>query len=411
MVTQDNRRSVLILLLVSGIIISLCMGMRQSLGLFMRPVTLDLGVSVGTFAFAIALQNIVWGLSQPFVGAMADRFGPRPIVIGTALSYVAGLLLMASSRSALGLELAGLLCGIGIAGTSFGVLIGVVARATAPEKRSQTVGLVAAAGSLGTVLLAPAAQWMLDGYGWRTALLAFAGIAGLMVLLGTQIREPARAADAQPPAVPQRIGEALLEAGRHKGFVAMTIAYFACGFQLIFIATHLPQYLEICGVSPAVGAQALALIGLFNTFGTWMFGQLGARYSQKKLLAFIYLFRTLFIALFVTLPVTATSTLMFAAAMGFLWLGVAPLVTVLISRVVGLAHFNMLYGLVFLSHQLGSFAGAWLGGVSFDITGSYNTGWGSLLFIGALAFTLQWTMDDRPPTRRKPQSDPVPAPA
>ncbi|HEY5637680.1 MAG TPA: MFS transporter [Burkholderiales bacterium] len=411
MATPDNRRAVLILLLVSGTIISLCMGMRQSLGLFMRPVTLDLGVSVGTFGFALALQNMVWGLSQPFVGAIADRYGARPVVVATALSYVAGLLLMAYARSAVALDLAGLLVGIGIAGTSFGVLIGVVARATPPEKRSQTVGLIAAVGSLGTVVLAPVAQWLLDGFGWRMALVAFAAIAGVMVLLAFAIREPAHVADAQAPVIPQKIGEALREAGSHRGFMAMTVAYFACGFQLIFITTHLPQYLELCGVSPAVGAQALALIGLFNTFGTWMFGQLGARYSQKKLLAFIYLFRTLFIALFVTLPVTGTTTLIFAAAMGFLWLGVAPLVTVLIGRVLGLAHFNMLYGIVFLSHQVGSFCGAWLGGVAFDLTGSYNTGWASLLFIGALAFTLQWTMDDRPPTRRQPQPDPVPAPA
>jgi predicted MFS family arabinose efflux permease len=176
----------------------------------------------------------------------------------------------------------------------------------------------------------------------------------------------------------------------------MTVAYFACGFQLIFITTHLPQYLQICGVSPEVGAQALGLIGFFNTLGTYLFGHLGARYSQKKLLALIYGTRTVFICIFLAVPVTATTTLVFAAAMGFLWLGVAPLITGVIGRVFGLGHFNALYGTVFLSHQIGSFAGAWMGGVVFSATGSYAYAWAALIAIGSIAFLLQWTMDDRP---------------
>jgi predicted MFS family arabinose efflux permease len=383
----------LVLLLVSGVIVSLSMGMRQSMGLFMGPLTADLGISAATFSFSLALQNIVWGLSQPVVGALADRYGARPVVFGTAVIYAAGLALMVVSRGALGLDIAGFLCGIGIAGTGFGVLIGVVARATPPEKRIQRVGLVAAVGSIGTVVLAPTGQAVMGRFGWPAALASFAAIALFLAVLSLLVKEQT-AADAKPASEPLR--KALADAGRHRGFVQMTVAYFACGFQLIFITTHLPQYLELCGVSPAVGAQALGLIGLFNTFGTYIFGHLGARYSQKKLLALLYGTRTVFICIFLAVPVTVTTTLIFAAAMGFLWLGVAPLITGVIARVFGLGHFNALYGTVFLSHQVGSFAGAWMGGVVFSATGSYSLAWAALIAIGTTAFLLQWTMDDRP---------------
>jgi len=400
----------LTLVLLSGLIISLCMGLRQSLGLFMRPMTLDLGISAATFGFSIALQNIVWGLSQPFVGALADRYGPRPVLIGTALVYAAGLLLMAFSKGLPGgLEAAGFLAGIGTAGTGFGVLIGTIARATPPEKRSQTVGLVAAAGSLGTMVLAPVGQSLIDGFGWQAAMTAFAAIAAFMAVLSLPIRE--QAVSGGPAQVKLKLSEALREALGHRGYLYMTLAFFACGFQLVFITTHLPAYLQLCGVAPGVAASALALIGLFNAIGTYIFGLLGARYSQKHLLALIYLLRTLFIVVFLLLPISATSTLVFAAAMGFLWLGVAPLVTGIIGRVFGLTHFNTLYGVVFFSHQVGSFFGAWMGGLVFDRTGNYDFAWGALIVIGVTAFTLQWLMDDRPPSVRKPAGQLAPAAA
>jgi predicted MFS family arabinose efflux permease len=402
------RRSVWVLLLLSGTIISLCMGLRQSLGLFMAPMTLELGVSAAVFSFSLALQNIVWGLSQPFVGALADRYGPRPVLVATALCYAAGLLLMMVSKGAAGLEIAGFLTGIGTAGTGFGVLIGTVSRAVPPEKRSQTVGAVAAAGSLGTMMLAPLGQSLIGAFGWQAALAAFAAIAASMALLAIPIREQ-KAVEPLRTATPEPLGAALREALGHRGYLFMTLAFFACGFQLVFITTHLPQYLQLCGVPPGVGASALALIGLFNTFGTYLFGLLGARYSQKRLLALIYLLRTLFIAAFLLVPVSTASTLVFAAAMGFLWLGVAPLVTGIIGRVFGLTHFNTLYGIVFLSHQVGSFLGAWMGGVVFDRFGNYDFGWGALIVIGLAAFTLQWIMDDRPPEPRRRAPQPIPA--
>jgi predicted MFS family arabinose efflux permease len=407
--SQSQRRAMLLLIVLSGLIISLCMGLRQSLGLFMRPMTVDLGISAATFGFSIALQNIVWGLSQPFVGAAADRYGTRPVLIVTALVYALGLVLMGFSSVFPGaLYVAGFLAGIGTAGTGFGVLIGTVSRATPPEKRSQTVGLVAAAGSLGTLVLAPVGQHLIDGFGWQAALMGFAVIASSMAVLSLAIREPAVSTGTSPQAH-LKLGEALREAMAHRGYVFMTLAFFACGFQLVFITTHLPSYLALCGVAPGVGASALALIGLFNTIGTYMFGLLGARYSQKHLLALIYLLRTLFIVVFLLVPVSAASTLVFAAAMGFLWLGVAPLVTGIIGRVFGLTHFNTLYGVVFLSHQVGSFFGAWMGGVVFDRFGSYSFGWGALIVIGLTAFTLQWLMDERPP--RQPRRTVETAPA
>jgi predicted MFS family arabinose efflux permease len=381
------------LLAVSGVIISLAMGMRQSMGLFLGPVTADLGLSAATFSFSLALQNIIWGAAQPVVGALADRYGARPLVFITALFYGAGLIVMMGASGPLALHASGFLIGIGIAGTGFGVLIGVVARASPPEKRSERVGIVAAAGSLGTAFIAPLGQYLSGNFGWKSALLGFTIIAGAAALLSLLIREEKAPVPAGPP---QRLSAAVGEAWRHRGFMQMTTAYFACGFQLIFITTHLPKYLDLCGVAPGVGATALGLIGFFNTIGTYIFGLLGSRYSQKKLLAMIYGLRTLFICVFVAVPVSATTTLIFAAAMGFLWLGVAPLISGLIGRIFGLAHFNALYGLAFLSHQLGSFAGAWMGGVVYTLTGNYAIAWSALIAIGVIAFTLQWRADDRP---------------
>src|SRR5262245_34800764 len=392
------------LIVLSGLIISLCMGLRQSLGLFMRPMGAELGITAAAFGFSIALQNIIWGIFQPFAGAVADKHGPRPVIFVTALIFAAGLLLFTSPNLFPGgLALAGFMLGIGT--TGFSTLYGAINRRTSPQKRSQTVGLVAAAGSLGTMVIAPFGGWLIDGPGWKVGLFTFAVLGATMALLSLPI------SDKPQPLAGQKtnLRDALREALGHRGYLFMTLAFFACGFQLVFLTTHLPSYLALCGIAPGVGATALGLIGLFNAIGTFIFGQLGARYSQKHLLAMIYLLRTLFIVFFVLVPVSAASTLIFASAMGFLWLGVAPLVTGIVGRVFGLTHFNPLYGVVFLSHQVGSFFGAWMGGVVFDRFGNYNFAWGALIVIGLTAFTLQWLMDERPP--RQPQRALEPAPA
>ena len=403
----NTSRAMVLLIVLSGLIISICMGMRQSLGLFMSPMSVAVGISAASFGFAIALQNIVLGLAQPFVGALADRHGARPVLIGTALVYAAGLVLMAYPRAfPAGLEIGGFLIGVGTAGCGFGVLIGTITRATPPERRSQTVGIVAAAGSIGTLVLAPAGQALIDSFGWQGALFAFAALGGSMALLALPIKEPSQVPVSGKP---QGLGEALRDAMGHRGYLFMTLAFFACGFQLVFLLTHLPAYLRLCGVAPGVGATALGLIGLFNAVGTYIFGLLGARYSQKHLLAMIYLLRTLFIIAFLAAPISPASTLVFASAMGFLWLGVAPLVSGIIGRVFGLTHFNTLYGIVFLSHQVGSFMGAWMGGLVFDWRGSYDFAWGALIVIGLTAFSLQWLMDERPPAQRMPAGQPAAA--
>jgi predicted MFS family arabinose efflux permease len=392
----ENRRALVLLIVLCGVIISICMGLRQTLGLYMRPMMLEAGVSAAAFGFSIALQNIVWGVSQPFVGAMADRWGARPVAIVSALIYASGLVLMIFSGRLLGaLELSGFLIGVGTAGCGLGTLVGTVARAAPPETRIQSVGLVSAAGSLGTFVIAPFGQGMIGAFGWQGALVGYAVLAASMLLLALPIRE--RRVQDSTVGKKQNLGEAVREAAGHRGFVYMTLAFFACGFQLIFLTTHLPAYLQLCGVAPGVGATAIALIGLFNAIGTYIFGLLGARYNQRRLLALIYLLRTTFIAVFLLVPVSAASTLIFASAMGFLWLGVTPLITGIIGRVFGLAHFNTLYGMAFLSHQVGSFFGAWMGGLVFDRAGNYDFAWGALIVIGLTAFTLQWLMDERPP--------------
>jgi len=386
-----------VVVVAASVILSLSMGLRQSLGLFLPPLGGELGVSATGFGFALALQSLVWGLSQPFVGALGDRFGARPVVLGCAVVYAAGLLLLAWGEPVLGLNAgAGVLVGLGIAGTGFGVLFGAVARVVPAERRVQTLGVVAAAGSLATLLLAPLGQFLIEHSGWRWAAVAFAGAALAMALLGVLMgRKPVvPAADAKGPSAGLR--QSLLAAARHPGFLAMTVAFFACGFQLMYITVHLPAFLAFCGVAPSVGATALGLIGLGNAAGSLLAGWLGARYSQKRLLALAYLLRTVTIACFLALPVTAASTLIFAATMGVLWLGVVPLVSALIVKLFGLAHFNTLFGFAFLSHQVGAFIGAWLGGLSFDLTGSYAVAWGAMLAIGAGAFLLQWFMDDEP---------------
>ena len=329
------------------------------------------------------------------------------MLIVTALLYTAGLVLMIYSRSFPGaLEISGFLLGVGAAGTAFGVLLGTVARATPPEKRSQTIGLVAAAGSLGTFVIAPFGGWLIGGFGWQTALVVFAVLASSMVLLSLPIRESTEHVASERKLA---LADALREALGHRGYLFMTLAFFACGFQLVFLTTHLPAYLALCGVAPGVGATALGLIGLFNAIGTYIFGHLGARYSQKHLLAMIYGLRTIFIVVFLLVPVSAATTLIFASAMGFLWLGVAPLVSGIIGRVFGLSHFNTLYGVVFFSHQVGSFLGAWMGGLVFTYSGNYDFAWGALIVIGVIAFTLQWLMDESPPRQRAGSPAAMPA--
>ena len=388
-----------VIVVVAACVMAVSMGLRQCFGLFLEPVLADLGTSAASFSFAVALHNLIWGLSQPFVGALGDRYGPRPVLLGCGALYALGLLLFAASRTPwIGLDLGiGVLTGLGIAGTGFGVLLGAVSRAAPPERRGVLIGLVSGAGSAGVLAIAPLGEALTAAFGWRAAALAFVALCAGMAAMSAAIggRPPQPAASAAPPeasGLRAAVGAALA----HPGFVVMSVAFFACGFQLMFVTTHLPRFLGLCGLPPALGAQALAVIGVCNAFGSYAFGRLGQSYSPKRLLAMIYAIRTLAILAYLAAPVSAASTLAFAAVMGATWLGVVPLVSAIIGRLFGLAHFNTLFGVAFLVHQLGGFAGAWMGGIVLDATGGYDAAWWMLIGIGTAAALLQWPMDDRP---------------
>jgi predicted MFS family arabinose efflux permease len=397
---------VLVLSLVAaGIILSLSMGLRQSLGLFMEPMVRGTGITVASFGLAMALQNLAWGAGQPFMGALCDRYGGRPVVVVAAVLYCIGLYWMGSGGRT-GLYLGGgLLIGLAVAGTSHGVLVGIVSRLAAPAVRATAVAILAAAGSLGTFAIAPATQAMIGGWSWQTALAGLALLAASMAAVTILFRrgEPAAAPRLAPPPADAR--RAIAAALASRTFVVTTVAFFACGFQLIFIATHLPNFIAICGLPPSVGADAIALIGICNAVGTLAAGYLAQRWGNRNVLALIYLLRTLSIAAFFALPVSVETTLVFAAAMGFLWLSVVPPVSGLIDGLFGSANFGALFGVMFLSHQvgafLGAFLGAWLGGLSYDLSGSYSIGWMALIVVGSAAALLQLTVaDDGPRDRR-----------
>lgn len=391
------------IVIVASAIMAISMGLRQCFGLFQAPLVGELAVSATAFGFAFALHNLAWGLSQPFVGALGDRYGPRPVLLACGSLYIAGIVLLATSNTPwIGLDVGiGLLTGVGVAGTGFGVLLGAVSRAAPLERRSQLLGLVSGIGSVGVLALAPAGQHIINTSDWRTAALAYAGIALSILALAPFIGGRAQPAPGGAAVERQGAGvaEAVREALSHRGFVAMAVAFFACGFQLMFITAHLPRFIGLCGLPPSVGAAALGVIGVCNAVGSYTFGVLGGRYSRKRLLSLIYAVRTLAIVAYISLPVSEASTLVFAAVMGFTWLGVVPLVSGLIGKLFGLSNFNMLFGVVFLLHQLGGFLGPLAGGVILDSTGGYTVAWYAMIAIGAAAALIQWPMDDQPRER------------
>lgn len=384
-------------LVAAGAILSLSMGLRQSLGLYVEPMARGAGITVATFGFAMAVQNLAWGIGQPFMGALCDRYGGRLVVMAAAALYGTGLFL-AMTGSELGLFLGGgLLVGIAVAGTSHGVLVGIVSRLAAPAVRTTAVSILAAVGSLGTFVIAPAAQAMIDAWSWQFSMGGLALLAASMTAVALLFRGGKSAASISAAALSQPVNarRAIADALANRTFLITTLAFFACGFQLIFIATHLPNFIGICGLPPSVGAQAIALIGICNAVGTLIAGYLSQRWGNRNVLALIYLLRTASIAVFFALPVSVGTTLVFAAAMGFLWLSVVPPVSGLINGLFGPANFGALFGVMFLSHQVGAFLGAWLGGLSYEWSGSYSIGWMSLIAVGALAALLQLTADDK----------------
>lgn len=383
----------------AAVTLSLAMGMRQSLGLFQSQLIGGLGITAAQFSLAIATQNIVWGVTQPFVGMLADRRGVRPVMLAGVALYAAGLLVTLAVPSAWTLVLgAGVCIGVALSCTASSIAMAVTSRTVPPEQRSAAMGVVSAIGSVGLLVAAPIAQSVLSAAGWQAALLTFVGLAVLMLpaalAAGTVDRVRVEAARTA-----QSVGQAVQEAARHPGYVVMAAAYFVCGLQLVFLTTHLPTYLVVCGMDPALGAQALALIGLFNAAGSYLFGWLGGRHSKRALLGGIYVLRSLIIIAYFSLPPTPTSTLVFAAAMGTLWLGVVPLVNGLVIHLFGLRYMATLSGIAFFSHQMGSFVGAFGGGLIYGALGSYEWAWKGAVAIGLAAGLMQMMMNVRPSAR------------
>ena len=390
------------MLLGSSLILALSLGVRHGFGLFLPPMSAEFGWGREVFAFAIALQNLIWGLIQPFTGAFADRFGVRRTVLIGGVLYVAGLALMAFSDSPASLSLsAGLLIGLGLSGTSFSVLLGAVGQAAPVDKRSMAMGVAAAAGSFGQFIMLPGSLGLISGLGWSGALLALAALIALILPLAAILRSPAQV-HAHGPA--QTLGEALREAAGHSGFWLLALGFFVCGFQVVFIGVHLPAYLVDQHLPAQVGTTVLALVGLFNVFGTYTAGWLGSCYAKPKLLAALYLTRGMVIVAFLWAPLSEWSAYAFGMAMGFLWLSTVPLTNGTVATLFGVRNLSMLGGIVFLFHQLGSFLGGWLGGYLYDRTGSYELVWQICIGLSVMAALLNWPVREQPVARLRAET-------
>jgi predicted MFS family arabinose efflux permease len=397
--TRADWRTPTMVLVASGIIITLAMGIRHSFGLFLQPMSADLHWGRQTFALAIAIQNLVWGATQPFTGMIADKYGSGRVVVGGALLYVLGLALMAHPGTPLAFMLsAGVLIGIGQSGVTFSVVAGVLGRAYPPEKRSMVLGISAAAGSFGQFAVLPFAQTLITQVGWYGALLTLAAVAMLMVPLAAVMVERK---DAGVHAFKQSAGQAISEALGHRGYLLLTLGFFVCGFQVVFIGVHLPSYLLDKGLSSSVGVTALALVGLFNIIGTYVAGWLGAKMPKRYILSFIYFARAVVIAVFLWLPLSTVTVYAFAIAMGLLWLSTVPATNGIVAQIFGVRYLAMLSGVTFFNHQIGSFLGAWLGGYMFDRTGSYNLVWYLSIALGVIAGLINLPIDERE-IRRSP---------
>ena len=384
----------------ASVMLSLAMGMRQSWGLFQPHMIRDLGITAADFSLALAVQNIVWGATQPFVGMLADRYGARPVALVGVLIYGAGMWLSLVAKSVLLLMLgAGICVGLALSCTASNIAMAVTARTVSPAKRSLAMGSVSAIGSLGLTLASPLAQSLISSSGWQVAMVAFLGLVAVMLPAAFLSGGADKLEVESHAGASQSVGEALREAAGHSGYIVMAMAFFVCGLQLVFLTTHLPTYLEICGMDPTVGSTALALIGLFNVAGSYLFGWLGGRYSKRALLGGIYILRSLCITAYFIVPPSPTSTLVFAAAMGTLWLGVIPLLSGLVVHLFGLRFMATLSGVAFFSHQVGSFIGAWGGGLIYSMLGSYDLAWKGAVAIGVIAGVFQMMMNVRPTAR------------
>jgi len=381
-------------LLCGAMIVTMSMGIRHGFGLWLQPITMERGWTRETFSFALAVQNISWGIAGPIAGMVADRFGAFKVLIAGGLLYSLGLVLMAVSTSGLAFTgSAGLLLGIAQSGTTYAIVYGVIGRNIAPEKRSWAMGVAAAAGSFGQFLMVPVENLLISNIGWQSALFVLAGMALVILPLAFGLKEK------QGPAHTghkQSIGQALREAFGYRSFQLLMAGYFVCGFQVVFIGVHMPSYLKDNGLSPQVATYALALIGLFNVFGTYAAGSLGQHFPKRLLLSGIYALRSVAIVTFISVPLTPMSVYIFSAVIGFLWLSTVPPTNAVLVQIFGVQHMSMLGGFVFLSHQVGSFLGVWLGGKLYDMSGSYDIVWWLAVGLGVLAALVNLPVREGP---------------
>lgn len=399
-------RPLWILVFCAGAIMALSLGFRQSLGLFLTPISLDLGLGRGSFALGMGLMNLVWGALSPFAGALADRYGAGRVAALGGLCYAGGLAALTLSGQGGQLLLGGLLIGAGLSGVGFSVILGTVGRAAPPERRSRALGLAAMGGSIGQFAALPYSHLLLDLAGWQTGLLLIAATCLLMLPLSIGIAgSPQAPGTSEAPR--QSIREALSEALGDRSFWLLNTGFFVCGFHLSFVAIHLPAYLADFGFAPWLAVTALTVVGIFNAIGSYGCGHLGELYSKKNLLSLLYLARALIFAAFLVVPITETSVIIFSATMGLLWLGTVPLTSGLVAQIYGTSYLSMLFGLVFLGHQFGGFLGAWLAGYLYDLLGSYDLIWWASAALGLASALLHWPIVERPiarPARLAPAS-------
>jgi MFS family permease len=396
-------RPALPILLGASVMLSLSMGLRQSLGLFMQPLTHDVHISVSDFTLAIAVQNLAWGFLQPVAGALTPRFGFRPIMVAGAVMYVAGLVALATANGLIGVMIGGgILIGASLACTASALAMSVSARAVSAQLRSLVFGIVSAAGSIGAIIAAPIGQSLQATHGWRIGVFGFVALACIMIpaawIAGRADRVP------EPPPLPGGVddrsaGQAFVAAIGNGPFMVLAIAFFVCGLQLVFLTTHLPTYLSLCGMDPMLSAEALGVIGGFNVLGSLFFGWAGGRWNKLVLLGGIYVLRSAILGAYFYWPPTPATTLVFAALMGFTWLGVVPLVAGAVAEMFGLRWQAMIQGIAFVGHQVGSFVGAFGGGLLYDALGSYDLAWRLAVATGLLAGAVQIASALMRPTR------------
>lgn len=400
--TSAKHLPVLQILACGATVVTLSMGVRHGFGLWLQPITQAQNWSRETFALALAIQNLVWGIAGIFAGMAADRLGAFRVIIVCAALYALGLLGMAYATTPLLFALGtGVLIGIAQAGTTYAVIYGVIGRNVAPDQRSWAMGVTAAAGSFGQFLMVPTEGFLINHFGWQHALVLLSLASLLMVPVSWGLREPGFVGGTAPRRT-QSIAQALREAFSYPSFQLLMAGYFVCGFQVVFIGVHMPSYLKDQGLSPQVASYSLALIGLFNVFGSYAAGVLGQRMPKKYILAFIYLARTVAISAFLLLPASPASVYVFSATMGLLWLSTIPPTNAAVAQIFGVAHLSMLSGFIFFSHQVGSFLGVWLGGYLYDSTGSYDLVWYIAIGLGVVAALLNLPVKEAPIARSRP---------